>query len=161
MTKKTSRIIQTSAMALIVAVVIAINVVAGYFSEIITIYLYGFGNDFSALDTSVGNDTCVEIEGEGIVLLRNNGALPLGENDRSDGKYRVSVFGWGATDGGFITSGSGSGGSAERGAGKLVSFLSALEGQSAALDKAGNEILPEVKGEFSYYHPLIDMYKNY
>ena len=161
MARKTSKIIQTSAMALIVAVVIAINIVAGYFSEIITIYLYGFGNDFSSLDTSVGNDTCVEIESEGIVLLKNNGALPLKESDRTDGKYKVAVFGWGATDGGFITSGSGSGGSAERGAGKLVSFLSALEGQSAALDKEGNEILPEVKGEFSYYHPLIDMYKNY
>ena len=71
------------------------------------------------------------------------------------------MFGWGATDGGFITSGSGSGGSAERGAGKLVTFLNALEGQAAITDKDGNELLPAVEGQFEYYHPLMDMYKSY
>ena len=163
MTKKQSKIIQIVAMALIAAIVIAANCVAAYFKEIISIYLYGFGNDFSNLDTAVGNETCLEIESEGIVLLKNqDGALPLKDNEKNNaGKYPVSVFGWGATDGGFITSGSGSGGSAERGAGKLVTLLGALEGQPAMKDKKGNVLLSEVKGQFEYYHPLIDMYSSY
>ena len=159
---KKAKIIRVCAMVLILAVVIAANAVASYFSEIITIYLYGFGNDFSSLDAEVGNDTCIEIESEGIVLLRNeNDALPLKEEEKVDYKHKVAVFGWGATDGGFITSGAGSGGSAERGAGKLVTFLSALEGQPAIVDSDGSVLLPEVEGEFLYYHPLIEMYESY
>lgn len=159
---KASKTIQVAAMALILAIVIAANIAAASFSEIISIYLYGFGKDFSNLDTSVGNETCIEIESEGVVLLKNNGALPLENADKNaDGKYAVSVFGWGATNGGFITSGSGSGGSAERGAGKLVTFLNALEGQAETKDKDGTVLLPAVEGKFSYYHPLIDMYVNY
>lgn len=163
MTRKKSKIIQIVAMALIVAIVIAENCAAAYFKEIISIYLYGFGNDFSNFDTTVGNETCLEIESEGIVLLKNNDdALPLKDSEKnSSGKYPVSVFGWGATDGGFITSGSGSGGSAERGAGKLVTLLGALEGQDALTDKQGNVLLPEVQGQFEYYHPLMEMYAAY
>ena len=163
MATKKAKIIQTVVMALILVVVVAANVVASYFGEIITVYLYGFGNDFSNLDAVVGNDTCMEIEGEGVVLLRNeNDALPLTDDERdNEGYFPVSVFGWGATDGGFITSGSGSGGSAERGAGKLVTFLSALEGQPEMKDSAGNQLLTAVEGEFKYYHPLMDMYKAY
>ena len=160
---KISLILNSVGMALVLAIVIAANCVAAYFSEIIGIYLYGFGNDFSNLDTTVGNETCQEIESEGLVLLKNvNNALPLSESEKNaNGKYPVSVFGWGATDGGFITSGSGSGGSAERGAGKLVTFLNALEGQEATKDSKGNVLMPAVEGQFEYYHPLMDMYKSY
>lgn len=163
MTRKKSKIIQIVAIALIAVIVIAANCVAAYFSEIISIYLYGFGNDFSNFDTTVGNETCLEIEREGIVLLKNqDGALPLKDSEKNaSGKYPVSLFGWGATDGGFITSGSGSGGSAERGAGKLVTLLNALEGQPAQTDRKGNVLLPEVVGQFEYYHPLMEMYTSY
>ena len=147
-------------MFLVASVVIAANVVASNFSEIISIYLNGFGADFSKLDSTSGNNICQEIEAEGVVLLKNEGnALPLNKKNQ-DNKIPVAVFGWGATDGGFITSGSGSGGSAERGAGKLVTFLGALEGQPATI-KDGKELLPAVNGKFAYYHPLMDMYTNY
>lgn len=157
------KMIQVSVMTIILAGLIAVNCVAAYYSEIITTYLYGFGSEFSSLDTTVGNATCKEIESEGIILLKNeNGALPLKESEKNGaGKYPVSVFGWGATNGGFITSGSGSGGSAERGSGKLVPFLNALEGQNAMVDKNGREIMPAVEGRFECYRPLIDMYESY
>ena len=162
MTKKKvlSRVFQTVGMVLTAGVVIAANIVAGYFSEIITIYLNGFGADFSNFDSQAGNNICQEIESEAVVLLKNEGnALPLTEKNTNN-KIPVAVFGWGATDGGFITSGSGSGGSAERGSGKLVTFLGALEGQEATI-KDGKETLPAVEGKFEYYHPLMDMYSSY
>ena len=131
--KVLSRVFQTVGMVLVLGVVIAANIVAGHFSEIITVYLNGFGADFSQFDSSAGNNICQEIESEAVVLLKNeNNALPLKEKN-ANGKLPVAVFGWGATNGGFITSGSGSGGSAERGAGKLVTFLNALEGQPATI----------------------------
>jgi len=158
--KVLSRVFQTVGMVLVAGVVIAANIVAGHFSEIITVYLNGFGADFSQFDSSAGNNICQEIESEAVVLLKNeNNALPLKEKN-ANGKLPVAVFGWGATNGGFITSGSGSGGSAERGAGKLVTFLNALEGQPATIQD-GKETLPEVIGKFEYYHPLIDMYVSY
>lgn len=155
-----SKFFQTFGMVLIAGVVVAVNIVAGHFSEIITIYLNGFGADFSKFDSASGNNICQEIESEAVVLLKNeNNALPIKQTN-SEGKLPVAVFGWGATNGGFITSGSGSGGSAERGAGKLVTFLGALEGQPASI-KDGKEILPKVDGKFVYYHPLINMYTSY
>jgi len=157
---KLSKIIQTIGMVLVAGVVIGVNVAVNHFSEIISIYLGGFGADFSEFDSSAGNNMCQEIESEGVVLLKNDGvALPL-TNKNEKGKIPIALFGWGATDGGFITSGSGSGGSAERGSGKLVTLLGALEGQPA-MTRDGKETLPEVKGQFEYYHPLMDMYSSY
>ena len=158
--KKISKIIQTVGMALVLGAVVALNVVANHYSEIISIYLGGFGADFSSFSSEAGNSICQEIEQEAVVLLKNeDNALPL-KNKNENNKIPVALFGWGATDGGFITSGSGSGGSAERGAGKLVTLLGALEGQPAMV-RDGKETLPEVVGKFEYYHPLIDMYKEY
>lgn len=147
-------------MVLVAGLVIGVNVAVNHFSEIISIYLNGFGADFSEFDSSAGNNMCIEIESEGVVLLKNEGeALPLKEKNDNN-KIPVALFGWGATDGGFITSGSGSGGSAERGSGKLVTLLGALEGQPA-MTRDGKETLPEVIGQFEYYHPLMDMYTEY
>ena len=160
MKKKISKILQTVGMVLIVGVVTAANIVASHFGEIIGIYLSGYGTDFSNFDSASGNDMCQEIEKEAIVLLKNNNnVLPLTYKNEND-KIPISVFGWGATNGGFITSGSGSGGSAERGAGKLVTLLGALEGQNEMISE-GKSILPAVEGKFEYYHPLIDMYTSY
>ena len=157
---KLSKILQTIGMVLVAGVVIGANVAASHFSEIISIYLGGFGADFSNFDSSAGNNMCQEIESEGVVLLKNDdAALPL-TNKNDNGKIPVALFGWGATDAGFITSGSGSGGSAERGSGKLVTLLGALEGQPA-MTRDGKETLPEVVGQFEYYHPSMDMYSQY
>lgn len=161
---KKAKIIQMAFMVVILAVLIVANVVLGIFSEAITTYLGGFGTNFSELNYQQGNQICQDITAEGVVLLRNeNNALPL--NASVANKKKVSVFGWGATDGGFMTSGAGSGSSADRGAGKLVTFLEALEGKEAQVekDKDGNEkeLMPVVEGAFEYYKPLIEMYKTY
>ena len=103
---KLNKIFQCAGMILVAGAVVAANIVASYYSEIISIYLNGFGADFSKLDSASGNNICQEIEGEGVVLLKNkDNALPL-TNKNANGKVPVAVFGWGATDGGFITSGS-------------------------------------------------------
>ena len=160
MAKNWKKIVQIAGMATLLGATVAANIVLSNYAEIINIYFNGFGADFSKFDSSAGNNICQEIEREGIVLLKNEeSALPLTQKNEK-GKIPVAVFGWGATNGGFITSGSGSGGSAERGAGKLVTFLNALEGQPAQI-KEGKETLPAVEGRFEYYHPLMEMYQEY
>lgn len=97
------------AMAIILAITIAVNVAAGLFADVITNFLFGWGVSFDGEEfekTAAESDKlCEEIAGEGIVMLENNGALPLASAGN------VNVFGWGATDGGFVMSGSGSGNS--------------------------------------------------
>ena len=44
---KVGKILQTAGMTLILGAVIATNIVASHFSEIISLYLHGFGADFS------------------------------------------------------------------------------------------------------------------
>ena len=61
--------------------------------------------DASAMTRSVsgmGDELAVEVEGEGIVMLENNGTLPL---DKDDVK-KVNVFGHGAVDWYIMSSGS-------------------------------------------------------
>ncbi len=145
------QIIQLPFMALLLVILIAANVLMGIFSEAITIYLYGFGNNFDNLDYERGDQICQDIAEEGVVLLKNeNGALPL---DGSDGKdedgkdyLNVNVFGWGATDGGFVISGAGSGSADDRG-GNAELKVKFLEG----LKRAG----------FRYNEKIIKMYEDY
>lgn len=96
-------------MAVILLIVIVANVLAGIFSFVITNYLLGWNVTFDSnfYKTIEESDAlCEEIAGEGMVLLQNdNGTLPL------DGAGNINVFGWGATDAGFVMSGSGSGNS--------------------------------------------------
>ena len=61
--------------------------------------------DKSAMTRSVsgmGDELAVEVEGEGIVMLENNGTLPLSKND----VQRVNVFGHGSVDWYIQSSGS-------------------------------------------------------
>lgn len=124
-------------MSLTFVVVLAINIVAGLYSEWLTDFFGGRGTTEITQETLENADAMVqELEKEGIVLLKNeNHALPLT-------KPNVNVFGWSSTDAGFKTCGSGSGDSATHSAGsvKPIKFLEALK-------KAGfktNDILTQV-----------------
>jgi len=139
--KKVIRTIAFSGAALILAVLIALNFAAVYFSDAINVYLYGYGVDFSQAEQALkaGDELCQEIEGEGIVMLKNDKeTLPLTGTDK------LNVFGWAGTDGGFVISGSGSGSADERGTGKKKSLLQGLK-------DAG----------FEYNQELISMYENF
>ena len=84
------------------------NNVANSYSKVITSFLCGTGENFSGAEVvlEASDDLCRKIGDDSIVLLKNeNNALPI-----SDLK-RVNLFGWGATDEGFLLKGVGSGSS--------------------------------------------------
>ena len=96
-------------LALILLVVlVAGNVVAYSFAPQITNFLCGTGENFSdaKLTLKESDALCQTIGDESMVLLKNqNNVLPLEEYET------INVFGWGATDEGFLLKGVGSGSS--------------------------------------------------
>ena len=106
--------------AVLLAALVAINVAVALFGDTIEAYL-GSGNvDISdeKLEATMdeGRTLAEQIEGEGIVLVRNeNQTLPLPSTTR-----RVNVFGWASTE--WVSSGSGSG----QTSGDSTSLLDAL-----------------------------------
>ncbi len=117
-TKKTVRILQVCIMAVIFFALVAGNVACIVLRDFITTYFGGYGLNTENIDYEKGDDVVRYVEAEGIVLLENDGALPLG-------KDKVNVFGWGATDEGFVYSGSGSG--ATKNTEARVTFLQGLK----------------------------------
>ncbi len=115
-------IISYVVMGLIILIVIAADIAAGLFAGTITRFLYGDGAGFGeggeqALAES--DALAEEIAEEGIVMLRNeNDTLPLGKD-----VTKLNVFGWGATDGGFVVSGSGSGEASDEKTTRLIKAL--------------------------------------
>lgn len=110
MIKITPRRIVLSA---VIAILLAAAIVASVFASSYWSYLMStFGSSASNTDTqkvngalTVGDEFVQEATEDSIVLLKNNGALPLSEDER-----KVNLFGYGATDNGFVYSGGGSGG---------------------------------------------------
>ena len=133
-------IISYVVMGLIILIVIAADIAAGLFAGTITRFLYGDGAGFGeggeqALAES--DALAEEIAEEGIVMLRNeDNTLPLDESVTA-----LNVFGWGATDGGFVVSGSGSGEASDQ---KTTRLIGALE-----------------KGGFEVNQDIIDMMEAY
>ena len=86
---------------IICAVLIAAMMVGNYFAdayrELITVYFSGSGT----VSSEASETLCLEIEREGMVLLKNEGLLPLAE------KSAISVFGQDSVD--FVYGGAGSG----------------------------------------------------
>ena len=78
----------------------------GQYASTLTTYLtVSEPVDADAMTRSVsgmGDELAVEVEGEGIVMLENNGTLPLNKNDVE----RVNVFGHGSVDWYIMSSGS-------------------------------------------------------
>lgn len=138
-------------LAVIGVVVIVANVVCITMQGMLNKYTVGTPTNVSAekrediLDD--GRALAEEIEGDGIVLLENNGVLPL------TGVSEVNVFGWSSTD--WVTNGSGSGGVV----GECTDLLTALSDagieHNAQLSEMYEEYMPEreyfAKGALNTY----------
>lgn len=142
--KKISVIIKITVIAVILSVVIALNVVAGVLFDFFTIAFQGA--NVVATDFAQADELCQDIAGEGAVLLKNGEAdgapaLPLTASDGE--KIKINVFGWGASDGGFISGGSGSS-AGNIDPDKKKSFM-------RALSEKGFEYNPELANMYSEY----------
>ena len=119
--RKIILVINFICIAVIAAGFIVGNVICGINSNIITSYLVGFGLDDDSQEAQEarqeGNMLAASVMEDGAVLLKNNGALPLGNK-------KVNVFGWASTDKGFIPQGTGSGTGARN---DMVTFLEGLK----------------------------------
>ena len=84
-------------VALVLVVLLFGNYVLYSFSGTITLALCGSGVqvDEVAMNASSANSAalCVEIGEDGMTLLKNNGTLPLAENNK-----KINVFGWSGSD---------------------------------------------------------------
>lgn len=110
MKKNKKKIVPIVCMGLIFSIVLAGNIVAGYFGDMITTYFYGSGVEFEGNETfneaiAESKELNKQISEEGIVMVRNeNNALPLQENETK----KINVFGWSSTPGGWICGSDGS-----------------------------------------------------
>lgn len=106
-----SQIIFMAVAAVLLAVFITVDCLCVIYKPLISSFL----GCAEQLDTDDDNDKINEgaksgdqvvrnIANEGVVLIKNDGVLPLPEN-----KKNINVFGWGATDAGFLLVGNGSG----------------------------------------------------
>lgn len=139
--KKILKALQGLVIGLLLIALLAGNVAAYLFSDVIGTYLGGYNIDTSSIDFSKGSAVCEQIEAEGLVLLKNGkltdgtSSLPL----KSD-VTKVNVFGWSSIAPAYSGGGSGDSGSTD----KAVSFYQALT-------NAGIE----------YNNEIVDMYKAY
>lgn len=138
---KKAKIVSLGAIITIAGVLIAGNCVAAAYAPMITTFLAGTGVNFDSDEfteaAAKSDELAQRIAEEGIVMLKNNDSvLPLATK-------KVNVFGWAATDQGFLLSGIGSGSSTISDS-KKVTFLQALRDDG-----------------FEYNQQLIDMYNAY
>lgn len=138
---KKKKILSVSLMALIVVVLIASNVAAIFFYDLITVFLGGYGISTSNIDFTKTSEVAEDIEAEGVVLLKNEA---IGENVKSlpleDDNLKVNVFGWSSIDPAYTGGGSGSSSSLSL----AVSFYDALK-----------------QNGIDYNTKLLDAYKSY
>ncbi len=97
-------------MSIIAILMVAVVIASVIFSDTISLFLYGIGDQVADAEAlSGGTALCEDIVEEGIVLLKNqkdgrgNAALPLSDEEIS----HINVFGWAAYD--WMTSAFGSG----------------------------------------------------
>ena len=112
------------------------------YSKVITSFLCGTGEDFSDAQVvlEASDDLCRKIGDESIVLLKNeNNTLPISDLSR------VNLFGWGATDEGFLLKGVGSG-SSTISTKKQVTLLQAFD--DADVDIEYNQEIIDFYNEF-------------
>lgn len=147
--KKTGKILSICSVALLSTAIIVGDVFAGYYRSIISGF---FGcneqveGDVNKVDEGAksGDQVVRKIANEGVVLLKNDNnklgkpTLPLEKNNR-----KINIFGWGATDDGFLLAGNGSGKSVSHPDNK-VTLLKAFE-----------------ESGFEYNKEVIDIYVNH
>ena len=111
---KVFKIFQGVVIGLLIVALLAGNVAAYLFSDVIGTYLGGYNIDTSSIDFSKGSAVCEQIEAEGLVLLKNGkltdgtSSLPL----KSD-VTKVNVFGWSSIAPAYSGGGSGDSGSTD------------------------------------------------
>lgn len=91
----------------LIGVMIAANIVLNFFSPILHAFFSGDDTDYSGATASFeqGDKVVQELGEDSMVLLKNkDGFLPIGKTDK------INLFGWAATDQGFLVAGGGSGG---------------------------------------------------
>lgn len=94
--------------ALILAVMIAIDCLSVQYSAVISTFLGTAekveGKDNAKVEEGAksGDEVVRNLANEGVVLMKNDNVLPLKSRN-------VNIFGWGATDAGFLLVGNGSG----------------------------------------------------
>ena len=144
MKAKTFKFISFPIITIILAALIALNGFCVSFAPSLSLWLCGYKTNVSSEQLQAtrekGEKLAEQIESEGIVMVKNNGVLPLSKTTDDT----VNVFGWSASQ--WIAGGSGSG----RVVNKSENF-SADTGLLEALNLYGIE----------YNTALIDMYKNY
>lgn len=110
----------------IVSIILAVALIIGNTMcfenyNLVTAFLCGYGFDENGEQATAARESgkalAEDVEEDGAVLLKNNGALPLKNN-------KVNVFGWTGSDGGFIPQGTGSGTGSRN---DLVTFLGGLK----------------------------------
>lgn len=143
--------VKYSLIGLVLVVLIFINFVLYSFAGTITLALCGSGVEVDevAVDAASANSAvlCVEIGEDGMTLLKNNGTLPLAEDNK-----KLNVFGWSGSDNGFVHQGAGSGGGTD------TDITALYEG----LRQSGFEINEELAAKYndmSYRREGWDYYK--
>lgn len=122
--------------AIILVIVLALNVAVGLFHSLIDANVIGYkDSENSSAARADGQQLAEQIQGEGTVLVKNNGLLPM----KSAALEKVNVFGWDSVD--WVISGSGSG---QVKCNEAVDLLEALD-----------------EAHIQYNTELSNMYKNF
>lgn len=122
-------IVRRVVVIILILVIVALNVAAARFGSTLDSFVSNDKVDVSEADLTArqarGERLARQVEGEGIVLLRNDdNVLPLASDTD-----KVNVFGWASTQ--WVTSGSGSGGVS----GDTTSLLDALSDAGIAYNE--------------------------
>ncbi len=106
---KPRQIVYIVVAVLVTVVMIVADYFANKYSAIISTYL-GVGVQLEGDTDKVeegaksGDEVVRKLADEGVALLKNENLLPLAKTNR-----KINIFGWGATDAGFLLTGNGSG----------------------------------------------------
>lgn len=132
------------AAVLVIGIMVAVDCLSVTYRSLISSFL-GCAEQLDGDDSGKvieaaknGDEVVRNLANEGVVLMKNDNVLPLAEDDR-----KINVFGWCATDAGFLLVGNGSGRSYVH-PDNRVSLLSAL-------DESG----------FTVNEEVIDIYENW
>ena len=142
--KSKSKIVCFSVSAVILAIVLALNIAIGIFSDVLDMWVVKYKTgESSAATRAAGAELVEEIQEEGTVLVRNeNATLPL---DRNTVK-KVNVFGWASVD--WLYAGSGSGKIVGQTSGKNKLFVDLYE----ALTNYGIEYNQDLRSMYQRFN---------
>ena len=142
--KKKGKLIGLISTSILSCLLVAGTAVCGVFAQQITDVLCGTGDNIEGQEITEAlqesDKLCQKIAEDSIVLLKNNDCLPL----KAD-QTKLNVFGYGATEKGFLLKGIGSGSSTISNK-KKVSLISALEQNGFTVNKDILAVYDSVQG---------------